>query len=87
METHGDAGVQVLVDEKRIHPERGPGRFTFKKYHLGSRLPNWLCTVLPKTALVLDENAWRLGTYTRTEVSKFHKCAVVCCIDRLTPLT
>jgi len=68
-ETSGDAGVEVLVDENREHPEKGPGRYTQKKYHLGSRLPGWLCAVLPKTALVLDEAAWRLDEYTWTNVT------------------
>jgi hypothetical protein len=53
-ETSGGEGVE-FVSERR----EGNKRVTVKRIHLKERLPFFVRYVLPKTAFVLTENAWR----------------------------
>lgn len=54
-ETSGGEGVEFVSD---VHDAQ-QRRVTVKRYHLSSRLPVFVRLVLPKTAMVLTENAWR----------------------------
>jgi hypothetical protein len=40
------------------HPELGSGQYTKKIYHIASKLPGWLRSVLPTKATELHEEAW-----------------------------
>lgn len=66
METHGDAGVEILKNEPFENEEYGKGQYTHKIYHLGSRLPGWIRALAPASALVLNEEAWNAFPYCKT---------------------
>ena len=40
------------------HPELGSGQYTKNIYHIASKLPGWLRSVLPTKATELHEEAW-----------------------------
>merc|ERR1712150_34801 len=42
------------------------GQYTHKIYHVGSHLPAWLKSLMPKTALIVEEEAWNAYPYTKT---------------------
>ncbi len=44
----------------------GSGQFTHKIYHVGSHLPGWFKSLLPKSALTVEEEAWNAYPYTKT---------------------
>ena len=55
----GGEGVTVLTNEPFAdHPELGSGQYTKKIYHIASKLPGWLRSVLPTKATELHEEAW-----------------------------
>ncbi|KAL3676890.1 hypothetical protein R1sor_026838 [Riccia sorocarpa] len=58
-ESTGDSGdgVEVLKNEPFEDQDR-KGQYTHKVYHLASKLPSWLVSLLPKKALMLEEEAW-----------------------------
>eukprot|EP00753_Platysulcus_tardus_P006595 PLAT14336.1.p2 GENE.PLAT14336.1~~PLAT14336.1.p2 ORF type:complete len:314 (-),score=145.00 PLAT14336.1:585-1505(-) len=70
--TADDAGVEVLVNEPYDNTDghldvseysgvkipRDAGQYTLKKYHLESKLPDYLVAICPRTAMVLVEEAW-----------------------------
>ncbi|KAK4309749.1 hypothetical protein Pmani_018626 [Petrolisthes manimaculis] len=68
-ESHGEgSGVEILVNEPY---ENGPGpdgrgQYTHKVYHVGSHLPGWLKSLIPKSALSVEEEAWNCYPYTKT---------------------
>ncbi len=35
-------------------------------YHVGSHLPGWFKSLLPKSALTVEEEAWNAYPYTKT---------------------
>ena len=65
-ETHGDAGVEILKNEAFENEELGKGQYTYKIYHLGSRLPGWVRAVAPSNALKLHEESWNAFPHTKT---------------------
>lgn len=65
-ETHGDAGVEILVNEPFENEEMGKGQYTHKIYHLGSRLPGWARALAPASALMLEEKAWNAYPHCKT---------------------
>jgi hypothetical protein len=68
-ETKGsESGVEFLVNEPY---EDGPGptgngQYTTKIYHVTSHLPGWFKSLLPKSALSVEEEAWNAYPYTKT---------------------
>lgn len=44
----------------------GKGQYTRKIYHVGSHLPGWIKSLLPKSALTVEEEAWNAYPYTKT---------------------
>ncbi|KAK4872443.1 hypothetical protein RN001_014472 [Aquatica leii] len=71
------SGVEFLVNEPYTDGPGGHGQYTHKIYHIGSHLPGWLKGILPKTALMVDEEAWNAYPYTKTRytcpfVEKFY---------------
>ncbi|KAK6638198.1 hypothetical protein RUM44_008626 [Polyplax serrata] len=61
------SGVEILVNEPY---EEGPGgkggQYTRKVYHIGSHLPGWIKSLIPKSALTVEEEAWNAYPYTKT---------------------
>ncbi|XP_065162391.1 protein retinal degeneration B isoform X4 [Atheta coriaria] len=62
---HG-SGVEILINEPYDDGPGGNGQYTRKIYHVGSHLPGWLKGILPKTALMVEEEAWNAYPYTKT---------------------
>ncbi|KAJ8934898.1 hypothetical protein NQ318_002652 [Aromia moschata] len=60
------SGVEILVNEPYWDGPGGQGQYTRKIYHIGSRLPGWIKGILPKTALMAEEEAWNAYPYTKT---------------------
>jgi len=73
-ETGGGDGVQVLVNKSFAnHPLLGgqfsSGQYTKKKYFFRNKVNGFIRTVAPKSALILDEEAWNAYPYCKTVVT------------------
>ncbi|XP_060520907.1 protein retinal degeneration B [Cylas formicarius] len=71
------SGVEILINEPYKDGPGGQGQYTKKLYHVGSHLPGWIKGILPKTALMVEEEAWNAYPYTKTRytcpfVEKFY---------------
>ncbi|XP_044586561.1 protein retinal degeneration B isoform X3 [Cotesia glomerata] len=60
------SGVEIKVNEPYTDGPGGNGQYTHKIYHVGSHLPGWFKSLLPKTALQTQEEAWNAYPYTKT---------------------
>lgn len=60
------SGVEILVNEPYEDGPGGKGQYTQKIYHVGSHLPGWFKSLLPKSALTVSEEAWNAYPYTKT---------------------
>ncbi|XP_073982579.1 retinal degeneration B isoform X1 [Rhodnius prolixus] len=60
------SGIEILVNEPYEGGPGGKGQYTHKIYHVGSHLPGWLKSLLPKSALSVEEEAWNAYPYTKT---------------------
>ncbi|RZF42912.1 hypothetical protein LSTR_LSTR003628 [Laodelphax striatellus] len=60
------SGVEILVNEPYEDGPGGHGQYTHKIYHVGSHLPGWFKSLLPKSALSVEEKAWNAYPYTKT---------------------
>ncbi|CAI9741236.1 protein retinal degeneration B-like isoform X1 [Octopus vulgaris] len=67
------SGVEILVNEPYQNGPGGSGQYTYKIYHIGSHLPGWFRSILPKSALRVEEEAWNAYPYTKTR----YKCPFV----------
>ncbi|KAK2180833.1 hypothetical protein NP493_423g01019 [Ridgeia piscesae] len=61
-----ESGVEILINEPYTDGPGGSGQYTRKIYHIGSHLPGWFQAILPKSALLVEEEAWNAYPYTRT---------------------
>jgi len=64
---HGE-GVQVL-ENVPFDDENGKGQYTHKILHIGSRLPSWVKSICPTSALQIVEKAWNAYPYCKTVYS------------------
>lgn len=74
LESTGSGSAVEII--KNVPYENGPGgngQYTKKIYHIGSHLPGWLKSLLPKTALRVEEEAWNAYPYTKTR----HTCPFI----------
>eukprot|EP01134_Creolimax_fragrantissima_P002749 CFRG2749T1 len=74
---NGEGGVEIIENKPYTDGPGGSGQYTFKKYHLGSNLPSWIASLMPKNALEVHEEGWNAYPYTKTMfsipfVNKFH---------------
>lgn len=60
------SGVEIIVNEPYENGPGGNGQYTQKIYHVGSHLPGWFKSLLPKSALTVSEEAWNAYPYTKT---------------------
>jgi hypothetical protein len=60
------SGVEIHVNEPYDNGPGGSGQYTRKVYHVGSHLPGWFKSLLPKSALTVEEEAWNAYPYTKT---------------------
>uniref|UniRef100_A0A5K3FYA3 Phosphatidylinositol transfer protein n=1 Tax=Mesocestoides corti TaxID=53468 RepID=A0A5K3FYA3_MESCO len=64
--TGRESGVEILKNEPYTDGPGGNGQYTFKIYHVGSHLPGWLRSIIPDSALRVEEEAWNAYPYTKT---------------------
>ncbi|XP_011863209.1 PREDICTED: protein retinal degeneration B isoform X5 [Vollenhovia emeryi] len=60
------SGVEIIENEPYSNGPGGNGQYTHKIYHVGSHLPSWFKSLLPKSALIVKEEAWNAYPYTKT---------------------
>ncbi|XP_076232304.1 retinal degeneration B isoform X1 [Calliopsis andreniformis] len=60
------SGVEIIVNEPYTDGPGGNGQYTHKVYHVGSHLPEWFKSLLPRSALIVKEEAWNSYPYTKT---------------------
>ncbi|CAG8533970.1 14303_t:CDS:2 [Ambispora leptoticha] len=64
-ETGGGEGVEVLKNEP-YENESGKGQYTYKIYHLSSKVPSIIRVLAPSGALELYEEAWNAYPHCKT---------------------
>ncbi|VDK68610.1 unnamed protein product [Litomosoides sigmodontis] len=64
-----ESGVEIITNEPYSDGPGGAGQYTFKIYHIGSKIPVWLRSVLPTNALEAHEEAWNAYPHTKTRYS------------------
>ncbi|CAD6185676.1 unnamed protein product [Caenorhabditis auriculariae] len=70
LDSHGkDSGVEIISNKPYTDGPGGTGQYTFKIYHIGSKIPAWIRTVLPTNALEAHEEAWNAYPVTKTRYS------------------
>lgn len=72
--TGGGEGIEVLKNEPFTdHPLLGgkysSGQYTYKIYHLASKVPGFIRMMLPKNSLEVHEEAWNAYPYCKTVIS------------------
>lgn len=70
-ETGGGEGIEVIKNEPfNDHPllngKYSSGQYTYKIYHLASKVPAFIRLVAPKGSLEIHEEAWNAYPYCRT---------------------
>jgi len=73
-ETGGGEGVEVLKNEpydgvSLLNGKFLSGQYTYKIYHLQSKVPGWIKMVAPKGSLEIHEEAWNAYPYCKTVLS------------------
>lgn len=73
-ETGGGEGIEVLKNEPfNDHPLLGgkysSGQYTYKIYHLSSKVPAFIRMIAPKGSLEIHEEAWNAYPYCRTVIT------------------
>ncbi|XP_011135818.1 protein retinal degeneration B isoform X4 [Harpegnathos saltator] len=64
--TGAGSGVEIIENKPYSDGPGGDGQYTLKIYHVGSHLPGWFKSLLPKSALIAKEEAWNAYPYTKT---------------------
>ena len=70
-ETGGGEGVEVIKNEPfhdlpLLNGQFTSGQYTYKKYHLASKVPAVVRAVAPKGSLEIHEEAWNAYPYCKT---------------------
>lgn len=73
-ETGGGEGIEVLKNEPFVdYPLLGgkysSGQYTYKIYHLASKVPAFIRLLAPKGSLEIHEEAWNAYPYCRTVIT------------------
>lgn len=73
-ETGGGEGIEVLKNEPfKDHPllngKYSSGQYTYKIYHLASKVPAFIRLLAPKGSLEIHEEAWNAYPYCRTVIT------------------
>ncbi|KAI9309091.1 hypothetical protein BJ944DRAFT_236413 [Cunninghamella echinulata] len=64
--TGGGEGVEVVKNEPYEKENGEKGQYTYKVFHLASRVPYYVRAVIPESALVIYEEAWNAYPYCKT---------------------
>lgn len=72
--TGGGEGIEVLKNEPfKDYPLLGgkysAGQYTYKIYHLASKVPAFIRILLPKNSLEIHEEAWNAYPYCKTVIT------------------
>lgn len=72
--TGGGEGIEVLKNEPFTdYPLLGgkysSGQYTYKIYHLASKVPAFIRLLLPKNSLEIHEEAWNAYPYCKTVIT------------------
>jgi len=67
-QTGNGEGIEI-VESKPFDDENGKGQFTHKILHIGSKIPGWMKSFIPTSALQVDEKAWNAYPYCKTMYS------------------
>lgn len=73
-ETGGGEGIEVLknepfTDNPLLNGRYSSGQYTYKIYHLASKVPSFIRIVAPKGSLEIHEEAWNAYPYCRTVIT------------------
>nr|CAD7258710.1 unnamed protein product [Timema shepardi]CAD7569398.1 unnamed protein product [Timema californicum] len=73
-ETGGGEGIEVLKNEPfdgvpLLGGKYNKGQYTYKIYHLASKVPTFIRLLAPKGSLEIHEEAWNAYPYCKTVVS------------------
>jgi len=73
-ETGGGEGIEVLKNEPfedfpLLGGKYNKGQYTYKIYHLASKVPAFIRLLAPKGALEIHEEAWNAYPYCRTVIT------------------
>ena len=68
-ETGGGDGVEVVKNEPADHEKFGKCQYTYKIFHLSSKVPGIIRAIAPKGSLEVYEEAWNAYPYCRTVYS------------------
>lgn len=73
-ETGGGEGIEVVTNKPFTdHPLLGgkysSGQYTYKIYHLSSKVPSFIRLMAPKGSLEIHEEAWNAYPYCRTVIT------------------
>lgn len=73
-ETGGGEGVEVrknepFTDYPLLGGKYSSGQYTYKIYHLGSRVPGYIRLLAPKGSLEVHEEAWNAYPYCKTVIT------------------
>lgn len=60
------SGVEIIVNEPYTNGPGENGQYTHKLYHVGRHLPEWFKSLIPRSALIVKEEAWNSYPYTKT---------------------
>jgi len=66
--TGNGEGIEIL-ENKPYEDDNSKGQYTHKIIHIGSRIPGWLKSIMPSSALQVDEKAWNAFPYCKTVYS------------------
>jgi len=64
--TTGGQGVELLESQPYTDEAGNNGFYTRKIYHLASYIPGWMRSIVPSSALKLEEKAWDVYPYCKT---------------------
>ena len=89
-ETGGGEGVEVIKNEPfQDHPLLGgkfsKGQYTYKIYHLQSKVPSLVRMIAPKGSLEIHEEAWNAYPYCKTILTNpdYMKSGFFICIESM----
>ena len=73
-ETGGGEGIEVVKNEPfenvpLLSGKYRRGQYTYKKYHLASKVPAFIRMLAPKGAMEIHEEAWNAYPYCKTVIS------------------
>uniref|UniRef100_A0A0K8TZW2 Phosphatidylinositol transfer protein beta isoform n=1 Tax=Bactrocera latifrons TaxID=174628 RepID=A0A0K8TZW2_BACLA len=73
-ETGGGEGIEVLKNEPfdnypLLGGKYNAGQYTYKIYHLASKVPAFIRLLAPKGSLEIHEEAWNAYPYCRTVIT------------------